>query len=214
MSAKPPSTFETRLEDLQEKIGKPPTFYRNKARQRSVLLDGTHPGEERPRTKHIKGKSVEELAELEFQALNAREASFVRNMVDGMLPTSAARSAGYANPSQVAAVVLKRPNVQAALLKQRKHTEEVSGMTRKRVMDGFLEAISVGRLQADPLTMIAGWREVAKMCGYYEAVKHKVEVSVNGQVMHSQLQTLSDEELLRLAEGDKVVDGEVIGRQD
>lgn len=57
--------------------------------------------------------------------------------------------------------------------------------------------------------MVSGWREIGKMCGFYEPTKTKVEVSVNGRVMVERINAMSDEELLRLAEGDgNVFDGE------
>ena len=68
----------------------------------------------------------------------------------------------------------------------------------------------MAKIKADPLTMIAGWREVGKMCGFYEPTKTKIEVSVQGQVLIQRLNAMSDEELLKLAEGDpNVLEGEV-----
>lgn len=45
----------------------------------------------------------------------------------------------------------------------------------------------MAKIKADPLTMIAGWREVGKMCGFYEPTKAKIEVSVQGQVLIQRL---------------------------
>ena len=39
--------------------------------------------------------------------------------------------------------------------------------------------------------MIAGWREVGKMCGFYEPTKAKIEVSVQGQVLLQRLNGMS-----------------------
>jgi phage terminase small subunit len=47
--------------------------------------------------------------------------------------------------------------------------------------------------------MIAGWREIAKMLGYYEPERRKIDVSVSAKRMVDQFETMSDEELLRLA---------------
>jgi hypothetical protein len=48
------------------------------------------------------------------------------------------------------------------------------------------------------------------MCGFYEPTKAKIEVSVQGQVLIQRLNAMSDEELLKLAEGDpNVLEGEV-----
>jgi len=78
-----------------------------------------------------------------------------------------------------------------------------------------LESIEMAKIKADPLTMIAGWREVGKMCGFYEPTKAKIEVSVQGQVLIQRLNAMSDEELLKLAEGDpNVLEGEVTVIED
>ena len=55
--------------------------------------------------------------------------------------------------------------------------------------------------------MIAGWREVGKMCGFYEPTRTRVEVSVNGQVMVQRLNAMTDAELLELTQ-QEVIDVE------
>ena len=51
----------------------------------------------------------------------------------------------------------------------------------------------MARIKADPIAMIAGWREIGKMCRFYEATRAKIEVSVQGQVLIQRLNTMSDE---------------------
>ena len=48
--------------------------------------------------------------------------------------------------------------------------------------------------------MIAGWREVRKMCGYYEPVKKQIDVNITGNVVMERLNRLSDADLLKLIE--------------
>ena len=74
------------------------------------------------------------------------------------------------------------------------------GMTRQKVMEGLLEAVEMAKIQADPTAMIAGWREVGKMCGYYEPVKKQIDVNITGNVVMQRLNKLSDAELLKLIE--------------
>ena len=89
--------------------------------------------------------------------------------------------------------------------------EKMSEMSKKKVMDGMLYAIDQAKLLADPSAQIAGWREVAKICGYYEPQKVKLEVSVSAKRMFSQFETLSDEELLKIAETEIIdVDATVV----
>jgi len=212
--------IEKRLNTLREGVGlapitpaEPPAqssfAHRNRARARKGLVS-SEPGEN-PRTRRLAGKSVEELVAEGDIPLNDMEAKFVQHMSAGLPQTGSARAAGYADPLKAGKHLMKRPNVLAAVLTERRKTEEHNQMTRKRVMDGFLEAITLARLQADAISMISGWREIAKMCGYYEAVKHKLEITVQGQMMQTQLQAMSDEELLRLADsGGNVHEGEVV----
>ena len=143
--------------------------------------------------------------------LTERQRQFVVNLVDhGMTQTAAARAAGAAQPGTAAYDWMRHPKIERAIAERRAEYAAASQVTKKRVIDGFLESIEMAKIKADPLTMIAGWREVGKMCGFYEPTKTKVEVSVNGQVLLQRLSSMSDEELLKIAEGDpNVIDGEI-----
>jgi len=136
--------------------------------------------------------------------LTEREQKFVHHVVvNGLPPKTAAREAGYTmrDLGRTVEILTARPNIQYAIALARSDFEKANLMTKKRVMDGFLEAIDVARVQADSLAMTSGWREIAKMCGYFEPVRHTLEVSVNGQVVIQKLQAMSDEQLLQLADG-------------
>jgi phage terminase small subunit len=142
--------------------------------------------------------------------LTERQQKFVEGILNGMAPVAAARYAGVQRHAQSASCHMANSlAVQRAIEKGRADYEKANMMTKKRVMDGFLEAIDVARLQADSVAMTGGWREIAKMCGYYEPTRHKLEVSVNGQVVIQKLQSLNDEQLLQLADGQAdALDGE------
>ena len=59
--------------------------------------------------------------------------------------------------------------------------------------------------------MLAGYRDISKMMGYNAPEVKKVEVTTSQGRLRSKMQALSDEDLLRLAEGgeiDDVLDGE------
>ena len=137
---------------------------------------------------------------------------FVMHVVhDKMTQTAAARAAGFkGNPGTAGYDLMQNPKVQRAIAEERKEYEVASGVTKKKVIDGFLEAIDMGRMKGDPLAMIAGWREVGKMCGFFEPTKSKIEISVNGQVMVQRLNQMTDEELLAIAESDpsQILEGE------
>lgn len=143
--------------------------------------------------------------------LTEMQRQFVAYFVDHqMTQTAAARAAGFSNPGTAANQMMQHPKIGRAIAERRAEYAAASQVTKKKVIDGFLESIELAKIKADPLTMIAGWREVGKMCGFYEPSKAKIEVSVNGQVLIQRLNTLSDEELLKIAGGDPdVFDAEV-----
>lgn len=146
----------------------------------------------------------------ETEALTEMQRLFVKYLVhDKLNQTASARQAGFNQPATAAHALVRNPKVMAAIAEERAEYAKVSGMTKQKVIDGFSEAVDMARIKADPIAMIAGWREIGKMCGFYEPTKTKIEVSVKGQVLIERMQTMSDAELLALAEGDPtVLDGE------
>jgi len=82
-------------------------------------------------------------------------------------------------------------------------------MTRKKVMDGMLEAIEMAKLQAEPATMVNGWREIGRMCGYYAAERKILDINITAKRAVDQLEMLSDGELLEMIERDSdLIEGE------
>jgi phage terminase small subunit len=73
-------------------------------------------------------------------------------------------------------------------------------MTRERVVQELLEAIDMARQQADPGTMIAGWREIGRLCGFYAPEVKKVDIGINARRVIGKLEALSDAELLQLTQ--------------
>lgn len=137
------------------------------------------------------------------QPLTEKQRMFVHHLVHNKLnQTAAARQAGFSEAGVEAVRLLKSPKVQAAIAEERAEYARASAMTKQKVIDGFAEAVDLARIKADPIAMIAGWREIGKMCGFYEPTKTKIEVSVNGRVMIDRLQTMGDAELLALVEQD------------
>jgi hypothetical protein len=139
--------------------------------------------------------------------LTEKQSKFVHAIAEGLPPAAAARAAGYSDQSIGAGALSRSPIIQAGIMAARARFEAAASMTRKKVIDGLTEAIQMAKVQGDPTAMIMGWRELGRMCGYYEAVKHQVAISVTGQVTHQAIRALSDEDLLRLAD-----EGEATGR--
>jgi phage terminase small subunit len=141
--------------------------------------------------------------------LNERQRLFVTNyVVRGMSQKEAAKAAGYNGSRGSVQKLISYPKIEQAIKTEQKAFEQALQVSRQEVVEGLKEAIDMARVKADPLSMVAGWREVAKICGYYEPVKHKVEVSMNGQVLMHQITAMSDEDLLKLADQNNILDGE------
>ena len=135
------------------------------------------------------------------QPLTEMQRMFVHHLVHNKLnQTAAARQAGFNQPGTSAHALMRNPKVLAAIAEERLEYAKASGMTKQKVIEGFSEAIDLARIKADPIAMIAGWREVGKMCGYYEPVKKQIDVNITGNVVMQRLNKLSDAELLKLIE--------------
>ena len=131
------------------------------------------------------------------------------NMELGMTQTEAARAAGYADPARDAYHVLHRTNVAAELAKRRAIIAKKLQVTKDDVIEGLARAIKDAVLLSDPQAQIAGWREIAKIIGAYAPEVKKLELSSAHRRVLTHLETLSDEDLLRVADGERnILEGE------
>lgn len=153
--------------------------------------------------------------------LTEKQKLFVKHWAQGESMRSAAIKAGYSEGGMsIVYRMVEMPNVLALYEREKKLYEEASQMTRKKVMDGLLEAINMAKIMSEPASMVSGWREIGKMCGYYAPVEKKVKISVQGRIVHDRLNRLSDAELLKLiqegasSEGLDVTPNEMIGYED
>lgn len=126
---------------------------------------------------------------------------FVKHWAAGESILSASARAGYADGGTYAYRLVKDPLVVELYEKEKKAYEASCQMTRKKVMDGFLDAAEMARLQADPTAMTGAWREVGKMCGYYEPVKKTIDININGTVT-AKVERMDDATLLAIIKGE------------
>jgi phage terminase small subunit len=141
--------------------------------------------------------------------LTDQQRIFVEAIVRGDEPKLAARKAGYATPESQCRQILKGPKIEAAIRFAYQKYAKAAQMTRQKVMDGLIEAIGMAKLQSDPAVMVAGWREIGKMCGFYAPEVKKIDISITTKRVVDQLETLSDDDLLKLVdEGSNLIEGE------
>jgi hypothetical protein len=123
---------------------------------------------------------------------------FVKFWAQGESVQSAAVKAGYGDGASYAYRLVHFPQAIALYNKEKAAYEAAAQMTRKKVMDGLLEGIEMAKLVSEPSTMISGWREIGKLCGYYEPTRQRIDISVNGSVQMQHLNRLNDAELLQI----------------
>lgn len=99
------------------------------------------------------------------------------------------------------------PSVQAELARVRQQMAVDSGVTRQTIIDGLLDAAAQAKLMGEPATMVAAWRELGKMLGFYAPEVRKIEKGINKRDLKNALEDMSDDELRQLARG-RVIDGE------
>lgn len=147
--------------------------------------------------------------------LTPRQWDFVRNMADKRNSQSiAARNAGYASHKAAAFNLMRNPKITKQIAIARAEYAESANMDRKRIVEGFLEAVDIARMKADPTAMVQGWREIGRMCGFYEPQRTVVDVSVSGQVMVQQLQQMTDAQLIQILEEERANSEAIEGNFD
>ena len=130
--------------------------------------------------------------------LTDMQKAFVKFWAEGDSIPNAMVRAGYNEQPSYGYRMAKMPNILVEFDRIKAKWEDAAQMTRKKVMDMHLEAFDMAKMMAEPASMVSAAREIGRMCGYYEPVKQKIEVSVNGQIAVKRLESMSDEDLLKL----------------
>lgn len=160
-----------------------------------------HGGERGVEVARAKGKDTSSAAGASQidpnKPLTDKQKAFVKFWAEGESITTACTRAGFSD-QKLAYRLARQPNVLALKAKYEAKYEAENQMTRKRVMDGFLESIEMAKLMAEPSSMIAGWREIGKLCGYFAPVETRVKVDVTGNIVLDRLNSMSDAELLKV----------------
>lgn len=99
-------------------------------------------------------------------------------------------------------------NFKKAMQVEYRRSQLAANMNRKTVIRGILEAIEIARDLRQPSGMISGYKEVARMSGYYEPERREILLSVDSKNLLEEIQTLPKAKLLELWHEHEVVDGE------
>ena len=128
--------------------------------------------------------------------LTEKQTIYVDNVMEGKSKSDAARAAGCLPTNSNA--IERSQAVQEALKAARSELEDISTIRRIDVLEGIMEAIDMGRTLAEPSTMIAGWKEVAKIMGYYAPETKRIELSTDQANVQKKLEMMSDQELIEM----------------
>jgi phage terminase small subunit len=100
--------------------------------------------------------------------MTPKQILFAEQYVIDHCGAAAAVRAGYAPGAarQTAYELLAKPEVSALVAEHERGAAKQLTSSRERVVTEIKAAIAMAREQQDPAAMIAGWREIAKLCGY------------------------------------------------
>lgn len=144
---------------------------------------------------------------MEASTLTAKQAKFVSEfLVDGCGAKAAVRSGIAPSGAHVwASRTLRIAKVSEALQARQIADATRLSLQRENVLNGLLEAIDHAREQSNPMAMIRGWAEIAKMMGFNAPERVKVDMSVKEQLEMKRLNTMSDQQLLAMIEAGRTV---------
>ena len=125
--------------------------------------------------------------------LSTKERVYVVSSTLGLMSKAqAANEAGYKSPPTALKIRAARNVIQDAMM------EELE-ITKEDIQKGILEAIQVGRVKQEGMTMLAGWRDMAKLLGFLETQKNDPSQINLTQINISDMSELSDAQLRALA---------------
>lgn len=137
--------------------------------------------------------------------LTPRQLAFVEAFsIDGNA-ARAARAAGYAEGSAkvVACRLTKDNRIAAEIAKRRAANAHKLEITKEKVLLQLVEAINVARDQQNPVAMISGCSQLAKLCGFYDSTDRTQSLDpteISRTV--SQFRNMSDEKLIQIVLGE------------
>lgn len=138
--------------------------------------------------------------------LTTRQERFAEHYVRTGNASQAARDAGYAaiGARVTACRLLTNPNVQAAVRRRQRAYERDLAQSREQVIAEIEAAIDLARTQGDVRAMIAGWREIGRLCGFYDqSAETKIHVNIAAKREIARMEMMSDSELVAMIEADE-----------
>ena len=106
---------------------------------------------------------------------------YVDGIMSGLSAVAAGKAAGYSDATSRQMAPGRAQAVQRTLDEARQALARATNIRKKDVIMGVLDAIDRARLAGEPNTEINGWKEVAKLMGYYAPEVKKIDLD-NGKI--------------------------------
>jgi len=132
--------------------------------------------------------------------LSARQEAFAVAYARHHNASQAAREAGYAHgcASVTGTRLVANASVSERIRELEAQTAVDMGMSRERLLAELVAAADLAKLLQLPMGIVAAYREIAKICGFYQPEHVRVEVDLGGQNVMNRMKMMSDEELLQV----------------
>lgn len=137
---------------------------------------------------------------MQATTLSPKQARFATAYAQHHNASLAAREAGYS--AGCASVTGTRLLANDSVFRRIQALEALNavelGVSRQRLLDELLEAAVLAKAKQEPIAMIAAWREIGRLCGFYAPERVKVAVDVDGRQEMGRLERMTDAQLLKL----------------
>jgi phage terminase small subunit len=132
--------------------------------------------------------------------LSARQEAFAVAYARHHNASQAAREAKYAHgcASVTGTRLIANASVSERIRELEAQTAVDMGMSRERLLAELVAAADLAKLLQLPMGIVAAYREIAKICGFYQPERVRVEVDLGGQNVMNRIKRMTDEELLAL----------------
>jgi hypothetical protein len=132
--------------------------------------------------------------------LSPKQARFATAYAQHHNASLAAREAGYS--AGCASVTGTRLLANDSVFKRIQALEALNavelGVSRQRLLDELQEAAVLAKAKQEPMAMIAAWREIGKICGFYAPERIKLAVSTEWSAEMGRMEKMTDSELIKL----------------
>jgi hypothetical protein len=112
--------------------------------------------------------------------------------------TGAPMPAEVSNPT----LTLRSETVKQEIARARTEISDATTLKRLDVVEGILDGIGVARMMSDGGNVIRGWVEISKILGLAVPEVKTINLNVSSQRLRTKFESLSDQELLEIMEGE------------